>query len=78
MEKEEFCWSDVDFEAKSQMNPLFAKWAIALMAKKKYADNIVSAGIRKALNLSKNLFINRSPMDLEFLISRWSIDHTRL
>lgn len=77
VEKGEFCLSDVDFEAKSQTSPSFAQWAIALMAKKKYVDNIVSAGIGKAMNLSKNLFINRSPMDLEFFISRWSIEsHT--
>lgn len=74
VEKGEFCLSDVDFEAKSQTSPSFAQWAIALMAKKKYVDNIVSAGIGKAMNLSKNLFINRSPMDLEFFISRWSIE----
>lgn len=42
-----------------------------------YSDAIVSAGIGKALNLSKTLVINRSPLDLEFLISRWSIEsHT--
>lgn len=47
------------------------------MAKKKYADSIVSACIRRALNLSKNLFIKRSPLDLKFLISRWSVElHT--
>lgn len=47
------------------------------MAKKEYANKIVSAGIGKALNLSKTLYINRSPMDLEFLNSRWSVEsHT--
>lgn len=66
VEKGDFCWSDVDFEEKSQTSPSFAKWGTALMAKKKYAVNIVSADIGKVLNLSKNLFINRSPMDLEF------------
>lgn len=77
VEKVEFCWSDVDFEAKFETSPSFAKWATALMAKKKYSDSIVSVGIGKALSLSKNLFINKNPMDLEFLISRWSIEtHT--
>lgn len=37
------------------------------MAKKNLA-------IGKALNLSKNLFINRNPMDLKFLISRSSVE----
>lgn len=41
------------------------------------SDAIISAGIGKALNLLKTLIINRSPLDLEFLISRWSVEsHT--
>lgn len=77
IEKGEVCWSDIDFEEKSQTNSSFTKWATALMALKKHSDNIVSAGIGRSLNLSKNLYINRSPMDLEFLISWWSSEsHT--
>lgn len=70
VEKGKFCWSDIDFEAKSQTNPAFAQWAGDLMAKREYADRIISTGVGKALNLSKTLYINRSPADLEFLISR--------
>lgn len=77
IEKGEVCWSDIDFEEKSQTNLSFTKWATALMAQKKHSDNIVSAGIGRSLNLSKNLYINRSPMDLDFLISWWSSEsHT--
>lgn len=77
VEKGEVCWSDIDFEAKSQTNASFGKWATALMARKEYSGKIVSAGVGRALNLSKNLFINRSPMDFEFLFSRWSTEsHT--
>lgn len=40
-----------------------------------YSENIISAGIGRASNLSKNLFINN--VDLEFLILRWSTEsHT--
>lgn len=75
--KGECCWSDIVFEVNSQTKSAFAEWATTLMAKKEYVDKIVSTGIGKALNLSKTLFINRSPMDLEFLISRWSVEsHT--
>lgn len=70
IEKGEFCWVDIDFEANSQTNPAFAQWASDLMAKKGYADKIISAGVGKAQNLSKTLYINKSPVDLEFLISR--------
>lgn len=38
-----------------------------------FSNKISQVGIRKALNLSKGLAINRSPEDMEFLISRWSI-----
>lgn len=77
VEKGELCWSDINFEAKSQTNPAFAQWASDLMAKKGYPDKIISAGIGKALNLSKTLYINKSPADLEFLIFRWSVEsHT--
>lgn len=77
MQKGEICWSDVDFEAKSQTNSIFAGWTTKLMAHDIYSEKIISAGIGRALNLSKKLPINRSPMDLEFLISRWSTEsHT--
>lgn len=47
------------------------------MAKKEYVDKIVSAGVWKVLNLSKTLYINRSPTDLKFLISKWNVEsHT--
>lgn len=47
------------------------------MAHDVYSEKIISNGVGRALNLSKNLFIIRSPLDLEFLISRWSIEcHT--
>lgn len=50
------------------------------MAHAVYSERIISGGIGKALNLSKNLSINRSPLDLEFqdgAVSRWSVEsHT--
>lgn len=77
VERGEICWSDIDFEAKSQTSPSFVPWATKLMMDTIHSDAIVSAGIGKALNLSKTLVINRNPLDLEFLISRWSIEsHT--
>lgn len=73
----EICWSNIDFEVKSHTNPSFASRATMLMADSAYSDVIVSASISKALNLSKTLVINRSPLDSEFLISRWSVgSHT--
>lgn len=77
VERGEVCWSDIDFEAKSQTNSSFVDWATKLMKDGVCSDAIVSAGIGKALNLSKTLVINRSPLDLEFFISRWSVEsHT--
>lgn len=58
VEKGEVCWSDIDFEAKSQTNPTFTTWATKLMADSAYSDVIISTGIG---NLSKTLIINRSP-----------------
>lgn len=76
-ESGEVCWFDVDFEAKSQTSLSFVEWATALMKDSVCSDAIISAGIGKALNLSKTLVVNRSPLDLEFLISRWSVEsHT--
>lgn len=77
VERGEVCWSDVSFEAKSQTSPSFVEWSTALMKDSVWSDAIISAGIGKALNLSKSLVVNRSPLDLEFLISRWSTEsHT--
>lgn len=77
VERGEVCWSDVDFEAKSQTSSPFVEWATALIKDSVCSDAIISTGIGKALNLSKTLVINRSPWDLEFLISRWSVEsHT--
>lgn len=67
VERREVCWFDVDFEAKSQTNSSFVEWATELMRDNICSDAIISAGIRKALNLSETLVINRSPLDLEFL-----------
>lgn len=76
-ERVEICWSVVDFEAKSQTNPAFASWTTELMADSAYSDAIVSASNGKDLNLLKTPIINKSPLDLEFLISRWSVEsHT--
>lgn len=57
----EVCWSDVDFEAKSQTSSSSFEWATALMMDSACSDPTISAGIGKALNLSKTLVINRSP-----------------
>lgn len=77
VERGEICWSDIDSEAKSQTSPSFVPWATKLMMDTSHFDAIISVGIGKALNLSKTRVINRSPLDLEFLISRWSIEsHT--
>lgn len=51
----ELCWSDVDFEAMSQTNSSFVSWATELMKDSACSDVIISAGIGKALNLSKTL-----------------------
>lgn len=74
VERGEVCWSDVDFEAKSHTSSSSVEWATVLIKDSVCSDAIISAGIGKALNLSKTLVINRSPLDLEFLISRWSIE----
>lgn len=70
VERAEVCWSDVDFEAKSHTSLSFVQWSTVLMKDSVCSDTIISAGIGKALNLSKTLVINRSPWDLEFLTSR--------
>lgn len=74
VERGEVCWSDVDFEAKSETSSSFVEWATVLIKDSVCSDAIISASIGKALNLSKTLIINRSPLDLELLISRWSIE----
>lgn len=44
------------------------------MADSAYSDMIIFVGIGKVLNMLKNLIINRSPLDLELLILRWSTE----
>lgn len=45
VEKGEVCCSDINFEAKSQTNLSFAKWATELVTHRVYSDSILSAGI---------------------------------
>lgn len=47
VERGEVCWSDVDFEAKSQTNSSFVEWATELMRDNICSDAIISAGIGK-------------------------------
>lgn len=72
--KTEMCWSKVKFEAKSRTNSLFTTSVTKLMAISTYLMMISKTGIRKALNLSKGIAINRSLGNLEFLIARWSTE----
>lgn len=49
------------------------------MAHSDYSTKVTATGIRKALNLSKSLAINRCTDDMEFPISTWSIrSHTSI
>lgn len=74
IQKVKLCWTNTKFEAKSQKNSKFATWVSKLMSHSTYSEKIIAAGIRKALNLSNRLAINRCPIDLDFLVSRWSTE----
>lgn len=66
VESSEVC-ADVRFEAKSQL--VFASWVSTLIADLDFQRKFLGQGLRKALNLSKDLAINQCPNDMEFLIS---------
>lgn len=68
-------WSNMKFEAESQTNSTLASWATKLMTR--YLEKITATGIKKALNLSKSLDINRCLEDLKLLVRRWTFEsHT--
>lgn len=57
VKRAEICWTEVNFEAKSQTNSIFISWASKLMVNFDYSKKISQTGIRKALNLS-NSFVS--------------------
>lgn len=61
VERGEVCWSDVDFEAKSQTSSSLVEWGTALIKDSAYSDAIISAGIGEALNLSRPSLSTRAP-----------------
>lgn len=74
IEKEELSMSDICFESKPQCHQLSDKWAGRLMAD---SGIVQRDGLHKALVQARSIAIDRTRIELEFIVSRWSTEtHT--
>lgn len=69
VERKEGAWSELRFESKAQSNQAYADWVTEVLSLPNVSSNVGKAGIRKALEVSKPLFVIRNHDDLELLIS---------
>lgn len=77
MEMAEVQWSDLSFESKLQTHQYFYKWVTKILFKFETSRMLANVGVKKALNLAHTILINRRHGDLEYPISKWSIEsHT--
>lgn len=65
--------TDIWFESKIQSTMIYKEWAIEVFSVQNIADILSDASVTKAVDVSLDISIIRSHVDLELLISRWRI-----
>lgn len=71
IQRNEAAWVDIRFESKTQSTRIYRDWATEFNVQN-MGDILTEALVRKAVDVSLDIFIIRSHADLEFLVSRWS------
>lgn len=66
--------SELLFESNLKINQSYDEWIMEVLAKPQISKMMPNVGIKEALNFSRLISINRRRNDLEFLISRWSME----
>lgn len=69
IEMMEVLWTEHRFEARYQSTIIFAEEVFQLLSNPNMSKKITHTGIRKALNLSKGIGINKRHDDMNFLFS---------
>lgn len=73
----EIAWTEFRFESKVQSHQSYNVWVQKIMAISENSAKIMKVGVTKALDCSRIFLITRDHQDIEFLISRRSIEsHT--
>lgn len=73
-EKCELSSSNLTFESEIQIKQLFKAWCLKVIELSGLTKKFYQATVKKAVTLSRLLSLTRHHQDLEFLLSRWSIE----
>lgn len=61
-------WVNINFELKTQSTKIYKEWATEVLSVQNIADILLEESMRRAVDVSLDMFITRSYADLEVLI----------
>lgn len=77
IQRNKVAWAEIKFESNIQSTQIYKEWVEEVLVVRNMSDILSDASVGKAVDVSPDIFITRSHADLEFLISRWSMEtHT--